>query len=59
MTSVKANKKHMAIKQRWWRPRLPDSMVDPIIKKLTAKWELKTESELITKLLLDADKKVK
>jgi hypothetical protein len=34
-------------------------MIDPIIKKLIAKWELSTESELITKLLIDADKKVK
>ncbi len=49
----------MAIKQRWWRSRLPDSMTDPIIAKLKAKWNLSNDSELITKLLIDADKEVK
>jgi len=49
----------MAKKQRWFRLGLPDSMADAIIARLKAKWNLKNDSELWTKLLVDADKKVK
>jgi hypothetical protein len=49
----------MAKKQRWYRLGLPDSMADTIIARLKAKWDLASDSELITKLLIDADKKVK
>lgn len=49
----------MARKQRWYRLVLPDSMADAIIARLKAKWKLESDSELWTKLLVDADKKVK
>jgi hypothetical protein len=34
-------------------------MADTIIARLKAKWGLANDSELMTKLLIDADKKVK
>jgi hypothetical protein len=46
----------MAKKQRWYRLGLPDSMADAIIARLKAKWGLANDSELITKLLVEADK---
>lgn len=49
----------MAKKQRWHRLGLPDAMADAIIARLKARWNLKNDSELWTKLLVDADKKVK
>ena len=46
----------MATKQRFWRAKLTDEMVDAMFERLIAKYNAASESELIIRLLIEADK---
>ena len=47
----------MGLKQRHWRGKLTDLQLDALIKRLMKRYKADSESELITMLLLEADKK--
>lgn len=42
-------------KQRYWTPRSPEDLIDSILEQLKAKWKFKSESDVITKLVIDAE----
>ena len=46
-------------KQRFWTPRSPEALIDSIIGKLKLQWGLENESDVITRLVIDAEKKLK
>ena len=48
----------MGLKQRFYRPKLTDLYLDTLIKRLIKHHRLEDESQLLTKLLLEADKQL-